>query len=70
MEVIVLTTFFSIFFAVLFLLLFLRVRQNGDSCADQDALIPFRDDELKPPTANLATGNISNAKNPKHQNDQ
>ncbi|MDF1863009.1 MAG: hypothetical protein P1U87_22520, partial [Verrucomicrobiales bacterium] len=66
----VLTTFFSIFFAILFLLLFLRVRQNGDSCADQDALIPFRDDELAPPPADPTIRKISNAKNPKHQNDQ
>ena len=46
MEVIVLTTLFSIIFAVLFLLLFLRLRQTQDSCAEQDALLPFRDDEL------------------------
>ncbi len=45
MEVIVLTTLFSVLFAALFLLLFLRTRQNSDSCADQDALIPFRDDD-------------------------
>lgn len=53
MEVIVLTTFFSVLFAILFLLLFFRVRQNGDSCADQDALLPFLDDE--PETAPRAT---------------
>jgi len=44
MQVILLTTLFSVLFAILFLLLFLRVRQNRESCADQDALIPFRDD--------------------------
>jgi len=44
MEVIFLTTLFSIVFAIFFLLLFLRVRQKGDSCADQDSLIPFRNE--------------------------
>lgn len=46
MEIIFLTTLFSVFFAALFLLLFFSVRKNRDSCADQDALIPFRDDEV------------------------
>jgi hypothetical protein len=48
MEVLTLTTLFSVLFAVLFFALFLRVRRNGDSCADQDSLIPFRGDELRP----------------------
>lgn len=48
MEVIFLTTLFSVLFAVLFLLLFFRVRQNGESCADQDALLPFLDEEPAP----------------------
>lgn len=70
MEVIVLTTLFSIFFALLFLLFFVRVRQNGDSCADQDALIPFRDDEMVAPANRPVTPTLSNAKNTKQQNDQ
>lgn len=41
MEVIVLTTLFSVLFAALFLLLFLRVRQKSDSCPEQDALMPL-----------------------------
>lgn len=48
MEVIVLTTFFSVLFAILFLLFFLRVRQNGDACADQDALLPLLDEDPLP----------------------
>lgn len=47
MEVIFLTTLFSVLFAAFFLLLFLRMRQNGDSCADRDALIPFQEDHPK-----------------------
>ena len=43
MEVIILTTLFSVVFAIFFLLLFLRMRQDGDSCSDQDALIPFQE---------------------------
>ncbi|MEX2578983.1 MAG: hypothetical protein WD342_07990 [Verrucomicrobiales bacterium] len=45
MEVIFLTTLFSVLFAVFFLTLFLRMRQAGESCADQDALLPFRGDK-------------------------
>ncbi|MEM9282635.1 MAG: hypothetical protein AAGA96_12475 [Verrucomicrobiota bacterium] len=50
MEVIVLTTLFSVLFAVLFLLLFLRSRQHAESCADQDALLPFKDDPAGAPS--------------------
>jgi len=65
MEVIVLTTLFSVLFAALFLLLFTRTRQNSDSCADQDALIPFRDDDAnfvpaKPPQRAEETNQITN----------
>lgn len=42
MEVLTLTTLFSVLFAVLFFALFLRTRQKAESCADQDSLIPFR----------------------------
>jgi len=45
MEVLFLTTRFSIVFAIFFLLLFFSSRQNRSSCSDQDALIPFRDDK-------------------------
>jgi hypothetical protein len=45
MEVLFLTTLFSVVFALFFLLLFFRSRQNRDSCTDQEALIPFRGDE-------------------------
>ncbi len=48
MEVLFLTTLFSIAFAVLFLTLFLRTRGNRSSCADQDALLPLVGNE---PTA-------------------
>lgn len=44
MEVLFLTTLFSVLFAILFLALFLRSRQDGRSCSDQDALLPFRDE--------------------------
>lgn len=44
MEVLFLTTLFSVVFAIFFLLLFFSSRQNRHSCPDQDALIPFRDD--------------------------
>jgi hypothetical protein len=44
MEVLFLTTIFSVLFAIFFLALFLRSRQGGRSCSDQDALLPFRDD--------------------------
>ena len=45
MEVLVLTTLFSVLFAILFLLLFLRSRRNADGCAERDALLPFEGDE-------------------------
>lgn len=45
MEVLFLTTLFSVVFAIFFLLLFFSSRQNRHSCSDQDALIPFRDDK-------------------------
>lgn len=54
MEVILLTTLFSILFAILFLLLFIRVRQDEGSCADQDALLPFTDDEIGAPASKTA----------------
>lgn len=44
MEVLFLTTLFSVLFAIFFLALFLRSRQGGGSCSDQDALLPFRDE--------------------------
>jgi hypothetical protein len=50
MEVLFLTTLFSVLFAILFLVLFLRSRQDGRACSDQDALLPFRDE---PPAAPL-----------------
>ena len=49
MEVLFLTTLFSVLFAIFFLVLFLRSRQGGRSCSDQDALLPFRDDPVAPP---------------------
>ena len=58
MEVIVLTTLFSVLFAVFFLLLFVRMRQNRDSCADQDSLIPFRGDELTRPPLSPTPGEL------------
>jgi hypothetical protein len=70
MEVILLTTFFSILFAVLFLLLFLRMRQNTDSCADQDALLPFYDEEIPPGRAVAAANDSTNAKQPGTQDDK
>lgn len=54
MEVILLTTLFSVLFAILFLLLFLKVRQDPDACADQDALLPFRDDDIDPASLPLS----------------
>ncbi len=50
MEVIFLTTLFSVVFAVFFLLLFLRMRQAGESCADRDALLPFQENQSTKPT--------------------
>jgi len=44
MEVLFLTTLFSVVFAIFFLVLFFSSRRNRHSCSDQDALIPFRDD--------------------------
>jgi hypothetical protein len=51
MEVLFLTTLFSVVFAIFFLLLFFSSRQNRHSCPDQDALIPFRDDLPAVPAA-------------------
>jgi hypothetical protein len=68
MEVIFLTTLFSVVFAILFLLFFLRMRQNEDSCADQDALLPFRDGELDDTTVKPAP--LSTDKNPVNSDDQ
>lgn len=48
MEVLFLTTLFSVLFAIFFLVLFLRSRQGGRSCSDQDALLPFRDEPAAP----------------------
>lgn len=58
MEVLLLTTLFSVLFAVLFLTLFLRSRQDGRSCSDQDALLPFRDEPAAPPISNKATEHL------------
>lgn len=63
MEVIVLTTLFSVLFAIFFLLLFVRMRQNRDSCADQDSLIPFRGDELTRPPLSPTPGEVTAEKN-------
>ncbi|MDF1657717.1 MAG: hypothetical protein P1U58_08895 [Verrucomicrobiales bacterium] len=68
MEVIFLTTLFSVVFAILFLLFFLRMRQNEDSCADQDALLPFRDGELDGAIAEPTP--LSTEKNTANSNDQ
>ncbi|MDF1825283.1 MAG: hypothetical protein P1U68_11615 [Verrucomicrobiales bacterium] len=68
MEVIFLTTLFSVVFAILFLLFFLRMRQNEDSCADQDALLPFKGDELEVTTVDPT--NLSTDLNPANSNDQ
>lgn len=46
MEVLFLTTLFSVLFAIFFLALFLRSRQGTRSCSDQDALLPFRDEPV------------------------
>lgn len=48
MEVLTLTTLFSVLFAVLFFALFMRTRQKSDSCAEQDSLIPFRHFDASP----------------------
>lgn len=68
MEVIFLTTLFSVVFAILFLLFFLRMRQNEDSCADQDALLPFQDGELDSKAAKPVIP--STDMNPANSNDQ
>lgn len=71
MDVLFLTTLFSVVFAILFLLFFLRMRQNEDSCADQDALLPFRDDELDtPPPPPAEPAPLSTDMNPAKSNDQ
>lgn len=44
MEIIALTTLFSVAFAAFFLLMFVRVRQKSESSAEQDSLIPFQND--------------------------
>lgn len=62
MEVLFLTTLFSVVFAILFLLLFFSSRQNRHSCSDQDALIPFRDD--KPATPAIVAAKIPPLTNP------
>jgi len=67
MEVLFLTTLFSVVFAILFLLFFLRMRQS-DSCADQDALLPFRDDELETPKDDSPS--LSTDMNQPNSNDQ
>ena len=46
MEVLFLTTLFSVLFAIFFLALFLRSRRGTRSCSDQDALLPFRDEPV------------------------
>ena len=47
MEILVLTTFFSVLVAALFLILFLRTRQsNAGSSIEQDSLIPLWDGDL------------------------
>lgn len=56
MEVLFLTTLFSVLFAIFFLALFFRSRQDGRSCSDQDALLPFRDD---PPAATISNNHTT-----------
>lgn len=51
MEVLFLTTLFSVVFAIFFLVLFFNSRRNRQSCSDQDALIPFRHDDPAAPAA-------------------
>ena len=46
MEVLFLTTLFSVLFAIFFLALFLRSRRGVGSSSDQDALLPFRDEPV------------------------
>jgi hypothetical protein len=59
MEVLFLTTLFSVLFAILFLALFLRSRQDGRSCSDQDALLPFRDEPVDPTLPHKKTQRLS-----------
>lgn len=54
MEVLFLTTLFSVAFAVLFLTLFLRTRGNRSSCADQDALLPLVGNDFSTPEPPLS----------------
>lgn len=56
MEVLTVTTLFSVLFAILFLVLFLRARQKSESCAEQDSLIPFR--QFESPPMNPAKQNV------------
>ena len=44
MEVIALTTLFSVLFAVFFLLLFLRTREKRSGSIEQDSSLPFAGD--------------------------
>jgi len=60
MEVLFLTTLFSVLFAILFLALFLRSRQDGRSCPDQDALLPFRDEPSAAALSNPSTNRLKN----------
>jgi len=60
MEVLFLTTLFSVLFAIFFLALFLRTRQGGRSCADQDALLPFRDEAPTVPLSKQPMNRPSN----------
>ncbi len=63
MEILALTTLFSVLFAILFLLLFLRSRKNGGGCADQDALLPFAGDDNLSDAVRPGKSDFSNAVN-------
>jgi hypothetical protein len=68
MEVLFLTTLFSVVFAIFFLVLFFSSRRNRHSCSDQDALIPFRDD--KPASAVGKTTPLPNPTSKPTEDDQ
>ncbi|MEQ1840221.1 MAG: hypothetical protein ABL994_07430 [Verrucomicrobiales bacterium] len=68
MEVLFLTTLFSVVFAIFFLLLFFSSRQNRHSCSDQDALIPFRGD--KPNALAIETTPLTNPTSNPTEDDQ
>ena len=49
MDILILTTLFSVLFAALFLILFLRMRQvQSESSLEQDSLLPLWDEDDVP----------------------